>query len=76
VLTNQKINDNKMNQFESFETVGGTVVVVNKATITYIKGLSDGNSMIFFNAMSQDNKVQAVRVNCCIEEVERILNDE
>lgn len=46
VLTNQIINDNKMNQFESFETVGGTVVVVNKATITYIKGLSDGNSMI------------------------------
>lgn len=65
-----------MNQFESFETVGGSVVVVNKATITYIKELPDGNSMIFFNATSQDNKAQAVRVNCCIEEVERILNGE
>lgn len=65
-----------MNQFESFETVGGETVVVNKATITYIKSLSDGNSMIFFNASSNDGKVQTVRVNCCIEEVERILNGE
>ncbi len=64
-----------MNQFESFETIGGTAVVVNKATITYIKKLSDGTSMIFFNAMSQDNKVQALRVKCSIEEVMRILND-
>lgn len=63
-----------MNQFETFQTVGGTVVLVNKATITYIKGLSNGNSMIFFNAMGQNDKVQAIQVNCCIEEVERILN--
>lgn len=65
-----------MNQFESFETVSGTVVVVNKATITYIKKLPDENSMIFFNAMAPDNKVQSVRVRCSIEEVERILNGE
>lgn len=32
-----------MNQFESFETVGNKVVIVNKATITYIKQLPDGN---------------------------------
>lgn len=63
-----------MNQFETFQTAGGTVVLVNKATITYIKGLSNGNSMIFFNAMGQNDKVQAIQVNCCIEEVERILN--
>ena len=63
-----------MNQFETFQTVGGTVVLVNKSTITYIKGLSNGNSMIFFNAMGQNDKVQAIQVNCCIEEVERILN--
>lgn len=63
-----------MNQFETFQTVGGTVVLVNKATITYIKGLSNGNSMIFFNAMGQNDKVQVIQVNCCIEEVERILN--
>lgn len=41
-----------MNQFESFETVNGTVVVVNKATITYIKPLTDGSSMIFFNSLA------------------------
>lgn len=65
-----------MNQFESFETVGGSVVVVNKSTITYIKGLSDGCSMIFFNATGRDNQPQAVKVKCCIEEVERIFNGE
>lgn len=36
--------------------------------------VSNGNSMIFFNAMGQNDKVQAIQVNCCIEEVERILN--
>lgn len=65
-----------MNQFESFETVGNKVVLVNKATITYIKQLPDGNSMIFFNAVGNDNNVQAVKVLCCIEEVEKILNGE
>lgn len=65
-----------MNQFESFETVNGTVVVVNKATITYIKPLTDGSSMIFFNSMGHNSQVQAIRVRCCIEEIEKILNGE
>lgn len=65
-----------MNQFESFETEGNSVVIVNKATITYIKQLPNGNSMIFFNAVGNANKVQAVEVLCCMEEVEKILNGE
>lgn len=65
-----------MNQFESFETVNGTIVVVNKATITFIKPLNEGNSMIFFNSMGQNSQVQAIKVRCCIEEVEKILNGE
>lgn len=32
--------------------------------------------MIFFNAVGNDNNVQAVKVLCCIEEVEKILNGE
>ncbi len=76
VVTKPKISDNEMNQFESFETVNGTVVVVNKATITYIKSLPDGNSMIFFNSMGHNSQVQAIMVRCCIEEVEKILNGE
>lgn len=76
VVNKPKNSDNEMNQFESFETVNGTVVVVNKATITYIKPLTDGNSMIFFNSMGHNSQVQAIRVRCCIEEIEKILNGE
>jgi len=65
-----------MNQFESFQTTGNKIVVVNKSTITYIKSLPDGNSMIYFNALGSENRVQAAKVLCPIEEVQRILNCE
>lgn len=64
-----------MNQFESFETPKGEVVVVNKATITFIKE-ENGNCRIFFNSLSVNNTVQSVLINCSIGEVERILNGE
>ena len=75
-VTKPQNSDNEMNQFESFETINGTVVVVNKATITYIEPLTDGNSMIFFNSIGHNSQVQAIKVKCCIEEVEKILNGE
>lgn len=65
-----------MNQFESFETEDGNIVVVNKATITYIKPLPEGNSLIIFNSIGHNSQAQAVKVKCCIEEVEKILNGE
>ena len=64
-----------MTQFESFETPKGEVVVVNKATITFIKE-ENGNCRIFFNSLSVNNTVQSVLINCSIGEVERILNGE
>ncbi len=64
-----------MNQFESFKTPKGEFVVVNKATITYIKE-ENGNCRIFFNSLSINGTVQSVLIQCCIEEVERILNGE
>ncbi len=63
-------------QFESFETPKGDVVIVNKATITYVKKTEDGNCRIYFNSIGLNNTVQSVLVNCCIEEVEKILNCE
>lgn len=65
-----------MNQFESFETVDGKIVVVNKTTITYIIGTPDNNSIIFFNATGRDDKVQSLKIDCYIEEVLKILNCE
>lgn len=62
-------------QFESFETPKGEVVVVNKATITFIKE-ENGNCRIFFNSLSVNNIVQSVLINCSIGEVEHILNGE
>lgn len=65
-----------MKQFVSFQTVGNRIVIVNKATITYVKQINEVSSMIFFNSMGQEDKVQALRVNGNIKEVLRILNGE
>lgn len=63
-------------QLESFQTPKGEIVLVNKATITYAKQVEHGHTRIYFNSPSINNTVQSVVVDCCIEEVEKILNGE
>lgn len=65
-----------MTQFESFKNVKGEVVVVNKMNITYIKTIDNSISRIYFNAPGINNTVQHIDVECSIEQIERILNEE
>ena len=63
-----------MKQFVKLETTGGNTVVVNTATITYIKWLSHDTSMIFFNGTGNDDKPMAVKVRHTIDYLAEVLN--
>ncbi len=63
-------------QFESFTTTTGEIVIVNKATITYIRKINGNNCRIYFNSPGINNTVQSVDIDCALEELEKILNGE
>ncbi|MCM1093735.1 MAG: hypothetical protein NC421_07250 [Lachnospiraceae bacterium] len=63
-------------QFESFTTTNGEIVIVNKATITYIRKINGYNCRIYFNSPGFNNTVQSVDIDCTLEELEKILNGE